>query len=199
MTVQIPINFAECIIAITHSLQSHVASVTFGLAATSAADFDTAACNAILGEWTATIGTRMDTSSVAGPVSLIVGQDGPPLSLVGTDTDPGSHTITSLPPNCAALVTKATNTGGRRGRGRMFIPWCLDSADVNEGGFIGATPLGLLVAQVNNFRDNLSGLTPSFDMVLLHSPGASELPAPSPVTSLGVSSLIATQRRRLGR
>lgn len=198
MALVIPIGHAEAVISISHTLSSHIASITFGVAGGNGGVFDVAVCDGLQEAFMSTLGLRMDTSCVIGPCSLTSGQDGPALTVTGTATDPGSHTITSLPPNCAALITKATSLGGRRGRGRMFLPWCLDSADVNEGGFIGATPLGLLQAQATNF---LAAVNATFDcsMELLHSTGGSSLPDPTEIAGLGVTNLIATQRRRLGR
>jgi len=71
--------------------------------------------------------TAFDNALTVTQVRVSMGQDGSE-DLVGmvAGTNTGSSAKASPPPNVAVLVHKVTARGGRRGRGRMFIPWCVD-------------------------------------------------------------------------
>jgi hypothetical protein len=95
------------------------------------------------------------------------------------------------------LVHKGTARGGRRGRGRLFIPWCLNNSDIGEDGLIGTTSMSSRQSAMNVFLAKLA--TESVPMVLLHDQGLTAPGSPDAVTYLNVDKLISTQRRRLGR
>lgn len=105
----------------------------------------------------------------------------------------------ALPPNVAALVRKTSDIGGRRGRGRMFVPGIPEgSVDSNGGLSTGyRTTLG---NAMEAFRLALVALT--LPAVLLHdgpSAGGGAEPAPTPIVTMTVTGAVATQRRRLKR
>lgn len=105
----------------------------------------------------------------------------------------GTGSIDSMPPNCAVLIRKSTGLGGRRGRGRMFVPpYNPAESVVGPSGTIATTPLGLLQTRWGQYLSFLSGA--SMPMQLLHSQPGFE---PVEVTALSVQSRVATQRRRL--
>jgi hypothetical protein len=122
----------------------------------------------------------------------------------------GSQSNNSMGPNTAILVTKSSAIGGRRGRGRMFLPG-VDSDSVDDTG-------NLLTAFLSDTQDQadlfLEGLNSNdVGMHLLHDfaytwvindngqprrvPSSTPPPFPNVVTALTVQSLVATQRRRL--
>jgi hypothetical protein len=117
---------------------------------------------------------------------------------------PGTRGGASLPPNCAVLMQKRTGVGGRRNRGRCYLPHCVGETDVNEGGVIAAAVLATLQNRADVWLDRLNNggvpgtPTPAF---LLHGvdPVTGDPFIPTPVTSHPVSGTIATQRRRLRR
>jgi hypothetical protein len=146
----------------------------------------------------------MDSNVTLRSVRVSLGTDGSE-DVVGvlTATTIGGLSKTSLPPNCACLVHKLSARGGRRGRGRVFIPWCIDEGVCDEAGIITPAAVTPIQAAMNVFRGALSsGGNP---MVLLHEPSQpgvahpSTPGAPNVVTALVVDPLISTQRRRLGR
>lgn len=95
-------------------------------------------------------------------------------------------------PAVALLVTKVTAHGGRRGRGRMYIP----GLPASYSGFGGdLTPTVVTDANVilQNFLDELEGS--DLGMVVLHGP-AHPMESPYLVTSLICAPQVATQRRR---
>jgi hypothetical protein len=140
----------------------------------------------------------LDNNVLMQSCRVSIGQDGgEPLVGVDTGTVSGSANISSTPANVALLVHKRTASGGRRHRGRMFIPWMLSEATVEEDGTIQTTPLNTLQTAMNNWRSAM--VTANLPPVLLHSAGLTITPAPTPISSFQVDRLVATQRRRLGR
>jgi hypothetical protein len=103
-----------------------------------------------------------------------------------------------MPPNVALLVHKRTARGGRRGRGRFFIPWILPDTYVAPNGVIDATHLASLNTSFNVWFTELN--TRGTPMALLPQPSdLSSTPTPINLTSLSCDPLVSTQRRRLHR
>lgn len=97
------------------------------------------------------------------------------------------------PPNVAFLVQKRTSRGGRKGRGRMFIPpWCYPETQIDPAGNIEAAVMNGFQTRLNTLLTDLVGI--QYPMVLLHSDPND---VPDLVTSLTPLYKIATQRRRL--
>lgn len=133
---------------------------------------------------------------------LSVGQDGgPPVIVEEPRSAPGRDTSSPLPQNCALLVRKRTNLAGREGRGRMYVPGFSEGNTTATGGIPSAN-LTATQTRYNTFFSNLSEPPDAgaVNMVILHTwPQLGALPAPTPVTSLVVDAVVATQRRRLRR
>jgi len=144
----------------------------------------------------------MDSTVTFKSVTVRLGQDGSP-PLVGVHPMASTGTggaLSTLPPNCAVLIHKRTALGGRRGRGRMYLPWAVQEASVDEAGIIQAANVTQIQTAVSNFLSVLA--TANTPMMVLHDVGVDPtkpVPAATPVTSLTVDNLISTQRRRLGR
>lgn len=95
-------------------------------------------------------------------------------------------------PAVAFLVKKNTVVGGRRGRGRMFLPGAAESRVEPDGAVSSAVVTGLtdgLAAFYDDFTE--ADLLP----VVLHGEGSPI--GPSTITSFSVDPKVATQRRRL--
>lgn len=92
----------------------------------------------------------------------------------------------------STLVQKQTLTGGRKGRGRFFIP-AVPEANVDPGGRLTAGTLATLEASGIAMLAALSA--DSIPMYLLHE----DVTAPYEVTELVPSAFVATQRRRQPR
>lgn len=99
----------------------------------------------------------------------------------------------AMPPNCAVLIRKTTTLGGRRNRGRMFVPPVFPGeTQISPTGIIADPQLDQLQTWWSAALTALqvAGVPP----VILHS----EPPfTPSPITAWVVQDRIATQRRRL--
>lgn len=142
--------------------------------------------------------TQLDNSVTMASATIRLGQDGgEPLVGVATGVLTGALTSNSPSANVALLVHKRTAVGGRRNRGRFFIPWYVSEGDVGEDGVIVGTGVTAKQNAMNSWRIALGAA--AFPMVVLHSVGNTAPGVPTPVSALQVDPLIATQRRRLGR
>lgn len=118
-----------------------------------------------------------------------------PLSADRPSQVAGSMAIATMPPNCSILIRKATLAGGRRNRGRLFVPPLQPAENtVDELGNIGTTQLTALQTMWGALRTDM--ITAGFPWVIFHSQPPFN---PTTVTSITVERLIATQRRRLRR
>lgn len=122
----------------------------------------------------------------------------------------GTHAMSSLPPNCAAVVKKLTGVGGREGRGRFYLPWVLSESAVDEAGNFGGADLTDLQGYLDDWQETY--LNGTFDghtwvHVIPHrtydrawtepNRRLTRVDAGPAVTSLNCETLIGTQRRRL--
>lgn len=142
--------------------------------------------------------SRMDTNVNMNRVRVAVG------TVTGEDiisdlayNVPGDFAGYAQPPNVAVLVHKQSNRGGRRGRGRMFLPWSVGQGHILESGVIEEPNRTNIQNSVTVFFQKL--VTEEIPMVLLHQEGKTAAGLPDLVTGLRLDSRIATQRRRLGR
>lgn len=111
------------------------------------------------------------------------------IPVVGTSSSP------ALPPNCTQLWHKVTTQGGRRGRGRAFVPiYSPAEGGVDATGVIEGTTVTNLQAKYDVFlaAAAAAGMLP----VLFHQTAPF---TPSPIVAFQLQSMIATQRRRLRR
>jgi hypothetical protein len=106
----------------------------------------------------------------------------------------GGGDITPVIPNMAALVKKNTNLGGRRGRGRMYLPFVTEGMHTS-GGVLDPAAVTNLTDQMEDFRNAME--TSALPLVLLHADQINF--APTTITSLAAQGVAATQRRRLRR
>lgn len=119
----------------------------------------------------------------------------------------GGNAIVSLPPQIAFLVRKRSSVGGRKNRGRTYLPWCLAQASVDENGNIHAGALSSMTTACASVLTNLSGS--NIAMVIANKTLAIDgstgkkyvtaITAGPTVTSYVPEQFIATQRRRLPR
>lgn len=196
----IPPGFADCAVEIVHTALARPAYVTFGVAVPGGTTDPDVIAEDVATAFTApnSMSDRLDTGCTVTTVTCRVGQDaGDPRIGVFAPNKAGVGLANAVPVNVAALIHKRTNFGGRRGRGRIFMPWCLDDTEVDEGGAIGVAARADLQANADVFL-NVFALG-GYSMVVLHSPGQSSASVPFPVTSLTVDPRVSTQRRRLGR
>lgn len=204
----IPEDFAQITHVFTGTQLPNGAAVVHGVANLLSKDAETIATDthgfftAILAQLSA--GISLDsTICKLGPDAT-----GPSFEFI--DPTPGGVASASgLSPNSAYLCTKQTAVGGRRGKGRMFIPGC-DESTVGPSGLLTPSFVTTLQGLVDGYLADL--LTADTPMVLLHGPAtewvlvdgqprrvpvAGPIPAPDVVTGMAVNGRVGTQRRRL--
>jgi hypothetical protein len=147
---------------------------------------------------------ELDSEVTIGPAAVSIGQDGGD-NVVGeaSTTAVGTNATSSPTPQVAALIRLRTARGGKRGRGRKYLPWAMAEGEVGENGVIVGGQVAQLQARADSWR--ITAAAAGRGLVILHSPSApgslnpTTPGAPDDVTSTSVDSLVATQRRRLGR
>jgi hypothetical protein len=152
------------------------------------------------------LGPQLDSNVQLMRTTTLKG-DGSTTFTVGTslgDARRGSKATGMLPSNTAALVQKRTLLGGRMGRGRVYLPWFLPELEVDEIGTVTTSTVGNLQAAIDTYYAGYAG-----KMIIAHriydlpwDNPARELIAVSTgplVNNLVVSSIAATQRRRMPR
>lgn len=193
-----PPGYADCSYEYRQTGLTRPAYITFGVDPT---DTDPALiAGSLQAAWIATgsLKSITDSSVTMSAVRVSLGTDGTGdlVTVLATNQVGGMASLT-VPPNVAVLVHKSTSRGGRRGRGRMYLPWSVQSTQVDEGGQIVSSQVTIITTALGVWKTQLSTL--ACPLVLLHGPGKTALPAPDPVLSMSTDRLVATQRRRLGR
>jgi hypothetical protein len=156
------------------------------------------ACKECLNVGTTLLATLAPTDYTLGPGHADLGVTGGDNILVdGISSTTGIDDANSLPNNCAYIVKKATATGGRHGRGRMFLPG-VNSAFVNDNGVIQSEQLTSMQAAIEAFAVGLLGVDNVEGLILFHEaiPGGPDV-LPSGIVGLTVEAQIGTQRRRM--
>jgi hypothetical protein len=204
MPLLIPEGFAAVELLLRHVSQTRQAEVTFGIELASVTGSNTELADQITTDYESTLGVRTDIGVLIGPTVLHIGQSGgEALTIEGTLTGGGARDTNVAPSNCAFLFKKVTARGGRRGRGRFYLPWIVADAGVDDVGAIDGGEAGPTEDAATDFLLALGDAgspVGAHPMVLLHNSGGSTTPGdPDLVTALVGDRLIATQRRRIGR
>jgi hypothetical protein len=193
----IPVDGANFVILHTIAGDAEPMQTAVGVDASAAGgDYDALLSDLVDAWLTAWSGEYSDQTTI-GPYRLEVGQDGgDPIIVENAATVPGDNSDEPLPPNCALLVRKATASGGRRNRGRMYIPGLALRPSTSPAGVLDGGAFSALDSDAAAFRIAVeaSPLVGPDGLLLFHS----ESPATAtPITQLLVQQKIATQRRRL--
>lgn len=198
MALIIPVGFAQVSLPMQHELLARPAFITYGIDVSGAGGDYVAVADDQVQVFGIAWADSLDTQVTVGPAMLRVGQDGgPPVQVVGTETTTGLEAGAMPPPSVSLLVKKQTNLGGRRGRGRVYIPWVTQEAAINDVGNLDGASLTARQASATAWFTGIDASTP---YVLLHDDdGLGVEPPPTAVVGLSVSQLVANQRRRLGR
>ena len=202
MTVQIPEGFAQVALEMTHVGDKDPWYVTFGISTDTPTAQQDDYAETIALAWLESFGPELSSNVTTTAVTLTFagGPDGRLVYRYALSIE-GTSDVAKLPQNCALLVSKTTGLGGRKGRGRMYIPSILSEANVSDVGVLANGYVETYEAIARTFLETLADPTevpggaglPSCPMYLLHN-GAT---VPTLVTRLQVSPVISTQRRRL--
>lgn len=105
----------------------------------------------------------------------------------------GTMAGSPLPNNCAHLIDKITNFGGRKQRGRMFwVPCYEPETGIDHQGNMATARQAIIDARFDTYLSSMAAL--DLDAVLLHSSPAD---TPTPIVALRLQQQIATQRERM--
>jgi hypothetical protein len=196
--------YGDVSIQLKHNLMARPAFITFGI---KPIDTDPMVmAQAVRAAWndTGSMNASMDSNVSVGPFTVRYGVDGEEDHIgVDSTTVSGALTNTTAPPNIAVLMIKNTARAGRRGKGRMYMPWVVNFGYMQENGVIQASEMTTIRSRASAFLGALA--TRQVPMYVLHNPSEptaihpTAMGAPNLVTSLTVQDLVSTQRRRLGR
>lgn len=199
----IPVGFGQCTHIFAGSSLDTGAAVVFGFEHDSSTVPETAAA-ALHDAWGDEIMPQLVNVVQLTQTIVKFGPDdvGPSAEfnavVTGGDASPGA------PANTAYLVTKTTALGGRRGRGRMYLPG-VDETEVGGDGVVTPAKLTGLDTAIQAWFARVIALPWLGSLQLLHEPSApgTENPSPEPpptaIITLTVQQKVATQRRRLRR
>ena len=125
-------------------------------------------------------------------VVLTTTVDGLPVVTQHLEPLSGTNSGATQPPNCAAIIRKVTGSGGRKNRGRLFMPaGFLVETQVDAAGFLDEGVVDGFNTQFASWHAAL--LSADFLPELFHSDATD----PTGITAFSAESLIGTQRRRL--
>lgn len=129
-----------------------------------------------------------------GPGHVIFGNDGGDVRIDGSSAPvAGAAAGEPLPQNCAVLFRKNTAAGGRRNRGRFYVPGPPE-ASVDKAGLLSGAYMTTCQAAGTAILNDVTGTAEAEGLVLFHDTAPF---TPTAITALEPQSRIATQRRRL--
>lgn len=194
MPVIIPPGYANVSVEFWLDNYPRPAACTFGLEIEGGVGDPVAFANDVQAVWTDNFGANTDANVTVRDTRVTIGQDGTdPIVGISTVQTRGSvSSRESTAPALALMVTKNTTLGGRRNRGRFFIPWAIADQSVAENGAITPSTVSSWQGLATAFLADLESLDGSGGMVILHSTEGN----PTFVNSLAVNPTIRTQRRR---
>jgi len=141
---------------------------------------------------------RLSDGILHSSTTLKVGPDEDGPSYVSTANQLGGRAGTAASCNVSWLVHKNSTLGGRRGKGRLYLPGVME-ADVGSDGDMLDAQVTLMQTAMDAWYAGINGVSSVGTYVLEHAPGISAEPLPTAVLSLTVDGHAATQRRRMRR
>lgn len=147
------------------------------------------------GDLADTWGVEIVDATMRSSITFLGMQVRLPAGVLGTFGTPtvGGGVAAIMPPNNAILVNKHTGLGGRKNRGRFYLP-SVPEGSVDESGVIEAVHLAGLQLAIDDWQTAVAAIADVGFLFVLHSDA---LDAPTEITSLTVNPIIATQRQRL--
>lgn len=193
---------------ITHTANGHTAECTYAVVNHTALSTQ-AVADAVQLAWNDWWPAELDNETVSLQPGVVEG-DGSNVPAVATGSlavEPGIVARTGPSAQVCALMRKNTPLGGRRNRGRMYIPYILSNASISEGGAIDPAAVALLQASAEGFLAQL--VTSNVPMCISNKTLAvdpvtgkkyvTHIGAGPEVSTVVMESTVATQRRRVIR
>lgn len=194
----IPAGFAQVNLIFGGTSLPNGAQITFGVEMTDPVAFSpSSVANDVRTAWDACgiEAQLVNTQSMTG-ILVKFGPNSTGPSGLFPGAGAGTAATVGVTPNTSILVAKQTESGGRAGRGRFYLPG-IPEANVDAAGVIAGATLTAIQGAMTDFLGKLD--VADVPMKLLHAEGTSVITEPLDVTSLVVSNRVATQRRRLRR
>lgn len=200
------------VLAATHMLHDNMSrEAVCAYAIFSDAAVDAGAwANALQGAFADNFKSVLDSEVVITRTLTLKG-DGTDVFTTGESTTAGVRGLragSSLPANCAVLGKKLTAFGGRKNRGRMYLPWTVVESHVDEMGGIDTGDIADNQAAFDGWLEDINGFTTTQLAIANREydrpwdvPGRRlvSVSHSGPVTAITVERTIATQRRRMPR
>ena len=198
MTLVIPPGYGSAAFIFSSDIGTPPLVTTIGVNLSAAGGDFVGAANSIMATYGAIFSPLTNNALTLDRVTLAVGDDGPGGS-VDSDAPPIPMTsgATFGPVAQCVIARKITNTLGRRGRGRMFLPGTISGGNVDENGNLSA---GIITSFTNALNGFVSGLQTGFAVeyatppVLLHTVAPV---TPTPIESMVPSSVLGWVRGRI--
>jgi hypothetical protein len=189
--VIIPANYAQVNLKMTGPAVPTGAQVTFGLDRVGYSGTPAEAAEVVRLQLIAnTCFTQVDSNVLLSSILVKYGPNETGAAAEIATGIVGGQSGTAQVPQCAYLLNKNTTAGGRKGRGRFFLPGVPDTAIV-EGGTLVSSVAGQMTASWQGFVEDMSAA--SLPLALLHSQLGD---VPNVITSISCQSRVGTQRRR---
>lgn len=194
MSARIPPGFAEAWYRFTVVGDSEPMFCSLGVNLAVGITPDTTTANNILGAGAANLRALLSSATTWDGGHVIFGADGGD-NRVDSTLAPvtGTSGATPLPPNCAMLIRKMTVLGGRRNRGRLFVPG-ISNTGVSNAGVIAPATLSAYQTSATAWMAALVATAEVVDLSLFHDTAPF---TPTNITALVCQGRLATQRRRL--
>lgn len=189
---------AEWAIPFHHASAARTAFCIVGSDYTGAPEDLPTACDEFLSTFNDHFGDALDSQITLGPCTVRARPPftADPIAASGSATFSDGTTSDVAPSNCAVLLKKGTARGGRKGRGRLYLPWAVGEGQVTDVGTLDPALVASYNSRAASWLANPDATGVS-ELLLLHTDAADGLG--NPLTSLVCDPLLATQRRRLGR
>lgn len=194
MSARVPPGFAEIWIQFGIALDSEPMYSAIGVDLSVGTTVGTTEADGMLDAAKSALAPMVSSTYNIGPGFVVQGQDGGDVRVDGTSAaTAGTHAGAPLPNNCAILFRKVTAAGGRRHRGRMYIPGVAETS-VGESGILAPALQTIANTAALALRTNLVALATVDTLQLFHQ---SDAFVPTEITTLTAQNRIATQRRRM--
>lgn len=201
----VPVNFAEVTVNISLDGDAEPMNCVFGIMSPLAVNWtqqDADDLSSIVGDF---FQSCMAPQYTYDGITIAVGDASGDVYFESVqNAGPGTLGANALTQNVASLFKKSTASGGRRNRGRMFIPGPAETT-VDAAGSWDSVVRDTLNGEAVTFLASLAAI--NNNMVILHPARPAPEPKPVPeaipeappteVTSLVLDPRVATQRRRL--
>jgi hypothetical protein len=207
----IPAGYAQVAFLFEYLEGAEPAITTIGMDFRTIASTQAGAVDACASAWvTEVLPNQSNVIRFLGCSARIGVTGGEPVTVLEPRSEQGSSTEAFVPRNTGVLWKKSTARGGRRGRGRMYVPGSLTEPGVDQAGNLAPTVFAGWSTIAQNLRTALLGI--GGGPVLLHDDqvtvsynSATGKPVtttinpgpPDPITGLTADSRAATQRRRM--